>query len=144
MKIISNDSHGFSEAQEKIFNALCDFKSYKSWWPRTIIFKVISNAAEKTGAKIKIRPYGGLGFSWIITEIIPNQKIVIKYCDGIYTGVGIWLLQKQEDKTLVSFSIDIESNKLVINVVDKIFGILKTHKKMMKKVFLGLHKYLNK
>jgi hypothetical protein len=144
MKIISEDSQAFSKEKEKIFNALCNFDSYKIWWPRTIVFKTISNPVGIIGAKIKIRPYCIFGFSWVITDISPNEKVVVKYGDGIYSGTGVWSLQKQEGEILVKFSIDIESNNLLIKIVDKIFNIQKAHKKMMKKVFLGLHEYLSK
>jgi ribosome-associated toxin RatA of RatAB toxin-antitoxin module len=144
MKIKSNDGQEFIESKEQIFNVLSDFESYKKWWPKTIIFKMILDSPEIVGSKIKISPYGVFSFSWIIKEIYPNDKIVIKYSDGIYSGNGVWLLQKRQEKVYVDFSIEIESNNLVIKVVDRIFGIQKTHNKMMKKVFFGLHEYLNK
>jgi len=144
MKIKSNDGHAFSESKEQIFNVLSDFESYKRWWPRTIIFKMILNSPEIVGSKMKISPYGIFSFSWIIKEIYPNNKIVIKYSDGIYSGKGVWLLQEMGEKIYVDFSIEIESKNLVIKIIDKIFSIQKTHKRMMKKVFLGLHEYLSK
>ena len=143
MKIISEDFQKFSENPENIFDTICNFDSYRKWWPRTIIFKMISNPADIIGAEIKIRPYGIFGFSWVITNISPNEKVVVKYCDGIYSGMGVWSLHKQEKEVLVGFSIDIESNNLLITIAGKIFNIRKTHKKMMKKVFLGLHEYLS-
>lgn len=139
MKIISNDGYVFNQSKEKIYNVLCDFNSYKKWWPGNIVFKVILNLPEKVGSKIKIKPYGFLSFFWTITEIYPNEKIVIKYCEGIYTGQGVWSLQRQKEKTYVNFSIEIESNNLIIEIVNMLFSIKRIHKRMMKKVFFRLH-----
>ena len=118
-----------------IFSILSDLSTYQSWWPKAKITKV----DETT---IKVSPVGPGSFTWRISEIQEDKKVVLAY-DGIFSGQGIWSIEKDGAMTWLTYSVDLTIEHKFFQILNKFMPISKLHSKMMLKVFRELDRYLN-
>ncbi len=96
------------------------------------------------GSRILIRPYYGPGFKWEIVDVKLNEEVTVKYFDGLYSGIGIWQIEKVRDKTELTYKIELRDNSILIRSMGRFVDLQKLHSNMMKNVFFKLEKYLAK
>ena len=143
MKIISSDSCLFIFPPAQIYDIILDFNSYKNWWPKYIFFKIVDIKSNIAGAKINVYPYGFTGFVWLVKELKPDKKIVFEYSGGAYSGTGIWSIEKEGEKTRLTYAVELTVKNPFIKLASPFINVQAMHRRLMKKVFARLENYLN-
>lgn len=131
---VSNKVH-LNHTNILMFSILSDLSTYQSWWPKASITKI-----DET--MIRVSPLGPGSFTWKISDVQENKKVVLDY-DGIFSGQGVWKIEKDGAMIWLTYSIDLTIEHKFFQILNRFMPISKLHSKMMKKVFSQLDRYLN-
>lgn len=131
---VSDKTH-LNHTNMLIFSILSDLSTYKLWWPGAKISKI----DEET---FKVSPLGPGFFTWKISEVEDNRKVVLIY-DGIFSGHGTWIVEKDGAMSWLTYGVELTIKHKFFQLLNKFISIERLHSKMMKKVFRELDRYLN-
>ena len=118
-----------------IYSVVSNLETYQKWWPSAKFTMLGDN-------KVEVSPVGPGSFTWNIESTVENEKVNIIY-DGIFSGHGTWVLDKDGAMTYVSYTVSLDINHGFYKFINRFVSIKKLHMKMMKKVFKSLDLYLN-
>lgn len=143
-KIIAFDTVHLNHPIEKVWSVISDITSYIKWWPKSVNLELVKATPEVVGTVLKASPLGGKSFSTMVDEIIPYQKIKIKYFDGLYRGDGFWIVESRNQKTILTYKVDLEIVDSFTKLISYFVPVSKIHSLIFKGIFKNLEKYLDK
>lgn len=143
-KIIASDTVHLNHPIEKVWPVISEITSYIKWWPESVNLEIVKSTPEIVGSVLKANPLGGDSFSTMVDEIIPYQKIKIKYFDGLYRGDGFWIVESQNQKTVLTYKVDLEIVDPFTKFISYFIPVSEIHSLIFKKIFRNLEKYLEK
>jgi hypothetical protein len=131
---------------ETIFRAIeSEYLGISRWW---IPFMELEVRGEKTlsegsviDAKIPLK-IGSRKVTFMIVKIVKNQLIGLKYVKGDYLGTGEWILNPQDNKTLVRYSWNGTPNTILARLLINI-NVPQYHSRIYQAGLRGLKKYLS-
>ena len=130
-----------NHSEEKILQALKDFKSYPLWWSKK--FKIQYFFKKKKNILV-FSPVPTINITWEVN--IDNNVVNTKYKKGPVKGYGVFKTEKITDtKTKVYYNITVSPRtKLIKTIPTALVSIFKqVHLYHMKQLFNNLNKYLN-
>jgi ribosome-associated toxin RatA of RatAB toxin-antitoxin module len=128
---------------EDIWNILIDIPRYQKWWPKIVNLKVLKLTNDLIGTEFQASPFGGKSFSCKVISLIPKNEIRLSYFDGIYTGEGVWKVERKENFVKVSYSVDLKIVDKSIALLSRIIPIPKLHSMIFKRIMVSLQKQIN-
>ncbi|MEP0862040.1 MAG: SRPBCC family protein [Ignavibacterium sp.] len=143
-KIIASDAIRLSYPIEKVWPVISDISAYVKWWPKLVNLEIVKATQEIVGTVLKASPLGGKSFSTMVDEIIPYQKIKIKYFDGLYRGDGFWIIENENQKTILTYKVDLEIVDPFTKLISYILPVSKIHSLIFKKILGNLERYIER
>lgn len=142
-KIIASDSTYLNHSIETIWKVISDFNSYKKWWPALINLEIAHTSPQIIGSTLVAKPFNGRSFSIKAVEVKPFSEIKLNYFAGIYSGDGRWILESVNDKTKLTYEVDLMIIDKFTKVIALVVPVSKIHSLIFKKIFRSLEKYLD-
>lgn len=143
-KIVAADTIRLNHSIEKVWSVISDIPSYIKWWPKAVNLEIVKATPEIVGTVLKASPLGGKSFSTMVDEIIPYQKIKIKYFDGLYQGNGFWIIENENQKTIVTYKVDLKIVDPFTKLISYILPVSKIHSLIFKKILGNLEMYIER
>lgn len=141
-KIRARDSFEYPYPPEVIFPVLADITGYKKWWPREFRVKILQREKEYKNSKIEVWASGGW-FRCETRRTVFPKRVDISYYQGVVVGDSWWDIEPlANNKTRVSYEIDLEPNGLLMKLVVKVINISALHSFQFKRVLKKLNSYL--
>jgi len=142
-KIIATDWILIDSPPEKIWKLISDFNSYNYWWPNFVNLKIIQTKPEITGSILKASPFhNGKYFLVKATGFTEYKEITLEYFQGVYSGKGKWILEKQNGKTKLTYTVNLRIEDPFIKLFAFIVPVSKIHSFIFRKIFKNLENYL--
>ncbi|WP_337872274.1 SRPBCC family protein [Ignavibacterium sp.] len=141
-KIIASDSTYLNHSIVKVWEVISDFNSYKKWWPAVVNLEVLNTSPQIIGSTLVAKPFNGRSFSIKAVEAKPFSEIKLKYFAGIYSGDGRWIFESVNDKTKLTYEVNLIITDKFTKVIAWIVPVSKIHSLIFKKIFRSLEKYL--
>lgn len=127
----------------QVFAALEDFERYPEWWPAQLKLRVLTISQERIGTRLEIRPSGGRSVVEV-ANIVPCQRIEVKYVQGVHRGTGIWTFEEAGEGTKVCYRIDLQPQGWMSRLLSSFVQFGWMHSRLMNAVFDGLEEWLSK
>ncbi|BDQ04237.1 SRPBCC family protein [Ignavibacterium sp.] len=141
-KIIASDSVELNYSLEKVWSVISDFDSYKIWWPRLVNLEIKSENQQVIGTTLKASPFGGKSFSIRVVEITNLKEIKLEYFDGLYRGLGRWIIESNNDSTILTYEVNLDIVDSLTKLISYILPVSKIHSIIFRKIFSNLKDYL--
>ncbi|WP_142849763.1 SRPBCC family protein [Telmatospirillum sp. J64-1] len=90
-----------------IFDILCDFEGWRTWWPAELRVRKVEMAAGITGSAVHL---GARRRKTVcrVEAMDPPHALTLRRTSGPVRGRMLWRLEPQEGGTLVTLSMDLE------------------------------------
>ncbi len=137
-KIIASDSKYLNHSIETIWKVISDFNSYKKWWPALVNLEIAHTSPQIIGSTLVAKPFNGRSFSIKAVEVKPFSEIKLNYFAGIYSGDGRWILESVNDKTKLTYEVDLLIIDKFTKVIALVVPVSKIHSLIFKKIFRSL------
>lgn len=141
-KIIASDSVELNYSLEKVWSVISDFDSYKIWWPRLVNLEIKIENQQLIGTTLKASPFGGKSFSIRVVEITNLKEIKLEYFDGLYRGFGKWIIESNNDSTILTYEVNLDIVDSLTKLISYILPVSKIHSMIFRKIFSNLKSYM--
>lgn len=143
-KLKAKDSRLLDFPVDYVYRTITDFTAYSKWWPHEIKFDIEHLHPAVVGTTINIQNGPFVKWKSKITSFKTNKLLAIDYVEGAWVGKTLWSFEEKDGATELTFELDIEVNKLWLNLLSPFINFSGYHSHQVKHIFNNLEKYLRK
>src|SRR4030095_2217211 len=141
-KLKAKDSRVFDYPVDYVYRTITDFTSYSKWWPHEIKFDLEHLHRAVIGTTINVQNGPFVKWKSKITSFKTNKLLAIDYVEGAWLGKTFWRFEDIEGSTELTLELDLEVNRLWLNLISIFVNFSRYHSRQVKHIFNNLEKYL--
>lgn len=141
-RIVARDEVALPHRVEDVYGVLIDFPAYRLWWPRLLSFKMLDPEPVDVGTRIRFGHTHLVSWTAVVTELIPNRRIAMRYDGGACRGEAVWTMKAAGRATRIAYSIDLEVRPWYLRTLSRVLDFSREHTRQIYRVFLALDRRL--